>query len=116
MYVHTHPHTDAHVYTLTRSFCSSHSALPLPSPSLFSPSILWLTVRLEAGWKVVSGAIVPRGQRESERYNARVRVTAVMARPLGSIVLLSQIKHSWEKKHSGKGRGRRKEDFSASVF
>lgn len=103
MYVHT----DMHTHTATLSFPSS----PPPSPALFSPSILRLTVRVDAGWKAVSGAIVPRGQRESEIHNARVGVTAVMARPLGSTVLLSQMNHSWEKKYSGKERGRKKEEW-----
>lgn len=38
----------------------------------------------------MSGAIVPRGQQESEIHNARVRVTVVMARTLGSTILPSQ--------------------------
>lgn len=59
----------------------------------------------------MSGAIVPRGQRESEIHNARVRVTAVMVRPHGSTVLLSQLNHSWEKKDSGKERGMKKEEW-----
>lgn len=93
----THTHTYFH---------SLVPLLPPPSPALFSPSILWLTVRVEAGWKAVSGAILPIGQRKSDIHNVRVRGAVVMARPLGSRVLLIQINHSWEKKNSGKERGR----------
>lgn len=69
-------HPDAH--TLTLSF------------ALFTRlSILWLTVRAEAVLEGCEEAIVPRSQRKSETHNARVRVSAVLARPLSSTVLLS---------------------------
>ena len=41
-------------HTVSRPF----PILPLLSSTLFSPSIIRVTVRVEAGWRAVSGAIM----------------------------------------------------------
>lgn len=98
-----------HTYRCTHTYLSLPLYPPLTHPPppavLLSPSILWLTVRVEAGWKPVSWAIVPRGQWESEIHNARVRVTAVMARPLGSTILHSQWREGGFRDREGEKEG-----------
>lgn len=50
---------------------------------------------------------MPRGQRKSETYNARVRVTVGTARPVSSRVALSGMNRGWVEKGSEReGRGR----------
>lgn len=107
VFTYIHTYTDTHTFYFLFPILSP---LPLPSPSLFSPSILWLTVRVETGWKAVRKPLCPE-VRESQKHTMP-----------GSESLWWWPDHSaapsysarWtivgEKKGSGKERGKKKEE------